>query len=25
VFAFVLIDANPAQADGQILRTHYPS
>ena len=25
VFAFVLIDANPAQAGGQILRTHYPS
>jgi quercetin dioxygenase-like cupin family protein len=25
VIAFVLIDANPAQAGGQILRTHYPS
>ena len=25
VVAFVLIDANPAQAGGQILRTHYPS
>lgn len=25
VFAFVLIDANPAQGGGKILRTHYPS
>ena len=25
VFAFVLIDANPAEAGGQSLRTHYPA
>ena len=25
VFAFVLIDANPAEAGGQSLRTHYPT
>jgi hypothetical protein len=25
VFAFVLIDADPAEAGGQSLRTHYPA
>lgn len=25
VFAFVLIDAEPAEAGGQVLRTHYPA
>jgi quercetin dioxygenase-like cupin family protein len=25
VFAFVLIDADPAQEGGQVLRTHYPA
>jgi hypothetical protein len=25
VFAFILIDANPVQAGGQSLTTHYPS
>ena len=25
VFAFVLIDAKPAEAAGQTLRTHYPT
>ena len=25
VFAFILIDADPAEAGGQALRTHYPA
>lgn len=25
VFAFILIDAQPAEVDGQVLRTHYPA